>query len=77
MSNRTEKTTITRAEYCQLHGLVLLAKGHYAALDSIEKAAVAITEEKSTLGGGHTVDAIGQNRGVDEMLELLGIKVEP
>lgn len=76
MSNqpKTTKKTITHAEYLQLLGLRLIADRHQSAMDELSKAAAAITGETDELG--HTYDYVWSNRELDEMLDVLELKVE-
>ena len=66
-------TIITKAQYQQLLGLRLLADRHNAAVEEIEKAAIAITGDREN---GHTTDWVfGFRTTVEELLALLHITV--
>lgn len=82
MSEKSRKTAvdrITKAQYYQLMGLGAAYKAQYAVCAAIEKAAYAITQELTYNGkpetSGHTTDWLFESRTLDEMLELLEIKV--
>jgi hypothetical protein len=76
-SRYTDKTEISRNEYLQLVGLLVLAKRHNDALDEIVRAAAEITGESDEYGGfGLTGDvAYGHDPDADALLRHLEITV--
>lgn len=72
--------TITRFQYLQLTGLLVLAKGHNDALKDIATAALLLTQEKDDDGQpddmGHTYDGIYCSYSADELIRKLGLTVE-
>lgn len=76
---RSARTSISKGQYMQLMGLHAAHKAQYAVCEAIEKAAREITLEIDAEGKpntyGHTIDWLMESRGLDEMLDLLGIKV--
>jgi hypothetical protein len=82
MSVKSQKAAverITKAQYYQLMGLGAAYKAQNAVCQAIEKAAYAITQELDHAGkpetSGHTTDWLFESRTLDEMLDLLKIKV--
>lgn len=67
--------TITKQQYYCLIGLQELAKAKWKEISELEKAAVEITEDKDA-EFGHTSDFIAGSRDIDELFELLEIKVD-
>lgn len=74
MTPRTPISTITREQYYQLLGLVLIAKQHNDALEGVTKAVRSITQETDEYG--HSSDVLYSDYGVDGLLERLKITVE-
>lgn len=71
----TTKTTITRAEYLQLVGLMALAERHNEKLKDIAVCALDLTGESDDMG--HTYDAVYSGEyDADGLLQRLGITVE-
>lgn len=76
--------TITRSQYLQLTGLLVLAKRHHDSLKDIEKALYAITQERNHDGTlmnpqqdmGHTSDALWSDYSADELMGKLDLAVE-
>ena len=80
MSGKKSKVTyITKAQYTQLIGLHAVMTEHEKVRAAIEKAAYAITHELDHNGKpetcGHTTDWLFGSGSLDEMLELINIKV--
>jgi len=69
----TDKTEITKAEFLQLTGLLVLAKRHNAALKEILAAVVEITGEKDE--NGHGADGVYSDYSAEGLLDRLGITV--
>lgn len=69
------KTTITQKEYIMLQGLIAVAEKHNAICDSCVKSIADILGEDDD--AGHSSDVAYGSRGLDELLRVLGIKVEP
>lgn len=68
---------VSKAEYQQLLGLKLLADQHNAALKAIVEAGEAILSEERG-GHGHVADTMYAERGgIDDLLRLLNLTVEP
>lgn len=71
---------ITRSQYLQLTGLLVLAQRHNDALRDIEKAMYGITQEKDHDGNpsecGHTADAVYGGYTAEELMGKIGITVE-
>jgi len=81
---RSLRDTITRSEFYQLAGLLVLAKRHEDALKELEKAALEITQEVDlttgkrieSWGGGHTGDSIyGGEHSAEGLLKVLGLEI--
>lgn len=66
---------INKKDYYCLIGLEQLAKRKWREISDLEKAAVEITKEEDRVFG-HTSDFIAGSRDIDELLELLSIKVK-
>lgn len=75
MKNQIKDKFITKNQYYQLVGLFTLGAQYLSQLEDLEKAALEITNEVDTKFGSHTSDGIWGNRGLDDMLKLLNIKV--
>lgn len=84
---KSKRDSITRAEYHQLAGLLLLAHRHNVALAYIEEAGRSIVQElehdgseiTAGLGGGHFGDAIycgTEMPDVDSLLRMIGLRVD-
>lgn len=74
MSRYTQKTTVTRSEYLQLTGLLVLAHDTRRRLDALVTEVEKITGEE--IGGcGHGSDACYSGYTADELLEKHSIKV--
>lgn len=73
--------TITKAQYYQLVGLRAAYEAQYKVCEALQRAAVAITDERDTNGnpdnGGHTIDILWGERDLDEGLRIMGIEVAP
>lgn len=77
--DETPKRTITREDFYKLTGLLVLAKEHQQALDTIIRAAAQLVGEKEEGGGyylTHTGDTISEGHSAMELLDKLGVKVE-
>ncbi len=66
--------TITKEQYYQLIGVVVLAKSYLDKINDLEKAALNITQEVYDIGG-HTSDIVWGSRDLDEGLKIMGVKV--
>jgi Zn ribbon nucleic-acid-binding protein len=71
--------TITQDQYYQLVGLAAAAKHQIDVLKAMEKAALAITDERDHEGNphdcGHTTDIVWASRDLDEGLRIMEIEV--
>lgn len=85
VKRRSKRDTVSRSEFYQLTGLLVLAEGHEKALREIEKAALAITQEidpttgevYEVWGGGHTGDSVyGAAKSAGELLNVLGVEID-
>jgi hypothetical protein len=68
------RSTISRSEYFQLIGLLVLAKRYNAMLTELVVAARAITGETDEMG--HTADGVYCDYTADAIMEKLGIQIE-
>lgn len=78
MKERTP-STITRAQYLQLLGLVTLGERLVKQTDEIRSAMAEIVDERDEDGSidasGHISDVIWGGRGLDQALHILKITV--
>lgn len=68
--------TITKSQYYTLMGLREVARKNWEQLYLLEKAAAEITGELEKDGLGHSSDYLAGSRELDNMLEILSIKVQ-
>lgn len=72
---------ITQAQYYQLVGLMAAHAEQSKVLKALERAAVAITDERDRHGqpedGGHTTDILWGSRELHDGLRIMEIEVEP
>lgn len=71
----SKKTEITRSEYLQLVGLVMLARKHDEIVRDCNRAAEEIVDEEQ-FGCGHISDACEATTTIDDALRLMGITVK-
>jgi hypothetical protein len=69
----TCKSSITKSEYLQLIGLLVLAKGHNDNLKELAKAIREITGESHDQG--HSTDAAYCDYSADDLLQKLEIPI--
>lgn len=71
---------ITQSQYYQLVGLMAAHAEQQKILKALERAAVAITDERDREGnpeyGGHTSDILWDCRELQDGLRILDIEVE-
>ena len=73
--SKTKRQLITKNEYYQLLGLLLIAQNHNKAIQEVLTAMLSITKEEAQFG--HTADTVWDIDGtIDELLEKLQLKVE-
>ena len=71
------KKIITKSEYHQILGLMVLARNAYKIIGECENAYGKIVNMKKDVGSyGHFSDAIFEDGDVDEVLEKEGIKIK-
>lgn len=73
MSKYTKKTKVSKTEYLQIMGLLVLGKQHHDAVNAIERALAALTGDESEWG--HCGDAIFGDYSAKELLGKLDIKI--
>ncbi len=72
MTRQTHKTEVTHTEYLQIMGLLVLAKQHNDAMQSIGVALQNLTGELEI--DGHSFDAMYCGYTADELLKKLDLK---
>lgn len=71
----TDKTSISRAEYVTLAGLLAIGQRHQRETDLIVTEVARILGERED--NGHANDAVNCDYSVDQLLSKSGIVVEP
>lgn len=68
---------ITKSEYLQIVGLMVLAKQHHSFLEDIEKSLAEILKQKYDCGYGHISDDLWQGLSdAKDLLRRMDIKIK-